>query len=159
MNIFALDRDPQLCASYHNDSHVVKMITEHMQMLNANAKLLSKTSGKIAWINHPCTIWLRESRENLEWLNKLQFELNFEWQKRWNHPCNLNHRGYDLWRMIYDNKHLRNFFPDVPMTPFAQAMPDECKRENPVEGYRVYYKTHKQSIAKWKTQTPFWYSV
>jgi len=158
MNIFALDLDPHLCAAYHCDSHVVKMITEHMQMLNSNAKFLSKVSGKIAWLNHPCTIWLRESRENLDWLNKVQIELNLEWQKRWEHPSNLNHRGYDLWRMLYDSKNLRNLFPDVPMTRFVQAMPDECKRDNPIDGYRTYYNTHKKTFAKWKTQTPFWYN-
>ncbi len=35
MNIFFLDRDPQVCAVYHNDKHVVKMIVESAQMLSA----------------------------------------------------------------------------------------------------------------------------
>lgn len=158
MNIFVLDQEPQLCASFHCDRHVVKMITEHMQMLHANVKFLSRVNGKIAWLNHPCTIWLRESRQNLDWLHSVQTHLNEEWQRRWNHAPNINHRGYDLWRSFYDNKNMRNLFPDIPMTQFVQAMPDECKRPNPVDGYRTYYNIHKKSFAKWKTETPFWYS-
>lgn len=31
------------------------------------------------------------------------------------------------------------------LTPFAQAMPDEYKRENPVEAYRTFYRENKQN--------------
>ena len=33
MNIFILDRDPKVCAQYHCDKHVVKMILETAQMI------------------------------------------------------------------------------------------------------------------------------
>ena len=34
MNIFYLDHDPKICATYHNDKHVVKMIIEYAQLLS-----------------------------------------------------------------------------------------------------------------------------
>ena len=33
MNIFYLHNDPEICAAYHCDKHVVKMILELVQML------------------------------------------------------------------------------------------------------------------------------
>jgi hypothetical protein len=35
MNIFYLDKDPETCAQYHCDKHVVKMILETAQLLCA----------------------------------------------------------------------------------------------------------------------------
>ena len=35
MNIFHLHKDPKICAEYHCDKHVVKMILETAQMLAA----------------------------------------------------------------------------------------------------------------------------
>jgi len=34
MNIFYLHNDPQVCAAYHCDKHVVKMILEYAQLLS-----------------------------------------------------------------------------------------------------------------------------
>ena len=34
MNIFHLDKDPKICAEYHCDKHIVKMILETAQMLS-----------------------------------------------------------------------------------------------------------------------------
>jgi len=34
MNIFYLDPQPRLCAQYHCDKHVVKMILEYAQLLS-----------------------------------------------------------------------------------------------------------------------------
>ena len=34
MNIFHLDKNPKICAEYHCDRHVVKMILETAQMLS-----------------------------------------------------------------------------------------------------------------------------
>ena len=41
MNIFFLDRNPEVCAVYHNDKHVVKMIVELAQMLSTCHRLLN----------------------------------------------------------------------------------------------------------------------
>ena len=71
MNIFFLSLNPYLCAIYHCDRHVVKMILEYAQILctvhhlcnsNPNPKLY-----KPAFNNHPDTIWARTTTfEKLE---------------------------------------------------------------------------------------------
>jgi hypothetical protein len=44
-------------------------------------------------------------------------------------------------------------------TPFALAMPDECKVGDAVESYRTYYMAEKRSIAQWKDrETPYWFN-
>ena len=50
-------------------------------------------------------------------------------------------------------------FPSTGLTPFALAMPVECKCEDPIEAYRKYYQTpDKQKIASWKKrEKPAWY--
>ena len=49
--------------------------------------------------------------------------------------------------------------PKVGLTRFAQAMPEYCKREDPVEAYRFYYIKEKVGFATWKNvETPQWFS-
>jgi hypothetical protein len=44
------------------------------------------------------------------------------------------------------------------LTKFAQAMPEYCKREDPVEAYRYYYINEKKDFAKWTNRAmPWWY--
>jgi hypothetical protein len=48
--------------------------------------------------------------------------------------------------------------PNVPRTPFAQAMPDEYKNTDVVEAYRSYYRGEKRKFAKWKDgSVPQWF--
>ena len=48
--------------------------------------------------------------------------------------------------------------PDRELTEFAQAMPEHCKRKDPVEAYRTYYINEKRSFAKWTNrETPEWF--
>ena len=59
--------------------------------------------------------------------------------------------------MIEKLKHPPECVPDGDRTPFAQAMPDECKREDAVEAYKEYYRKHKRHIAAWKNRDiPEW---
>jgi hypothetical protein len=48
MNIFYLDEDPKICAQYHCDKHVVKMIIEY-------AQLTINSSSSIRWLRR---LWL-----------------------------------------------------------------------------------------------------
>ena len=75
MNIFYLDRNPEIAAQMMCDKHVVKMILESAQMLStahrvldgdgyANKYGLYKSTHK----NHPSAIWARTNGENYVWL-------------------------------------------------------------------------------------------
>ena len=77
MNIFYLDKNPDLSAQLHCDKHVVKMILEYAQMLSTAHRVLDNSQDvyKIAHKNHPCTIWVRENKSNYKWLSMMWFFL------------------------------------------------------------------------------------
>jgi hypothetical protein len=154
MNIFILDQDIERCAQYHNDKHVVKMILESAQLLcTAHHELGGTAPYKSTHKNHPCAKWVRESAQNYEWLFNLMMALNEEFKYRFD-------KDQDHLSVIK----LRNMAPPLELqytglTPFAQAMPEDCRDEDPVLAYRKYYMNHKQHLASWKKRgTPWWYS-
>jgi len=101
--------------------------------------------------NHPCTLWLKKSQANCTWLIQLAASLNEEYRIRFNHRR--NHKSWD----VISEFHMFNYehLPDIPMTPFAQAMPDLYKSDNAVESYRRYYKLQKP-FATWRNDIPYW---
>jgi hypothetical protein len=178
MNIFVLDTNPKKCAEYHCDKHLVKMITEHNQILGSIAYTARGVNRKkditsdfiegfvgfprsregrphpygIGFQNHPCTTWARECQENYAWLCELTLEMCKEYTKRYGRK----HAGEAICQWYYKNA------PFLPvygkMTPFAQAMPDSCKNENAVVAYRNYYIKHKARFAKWAhSPKPNWF--
>jgi hypothetical protein len=156
MNIFVLDLDPIKASVYHNDKHVVKMILETAQLLcgvhHMTEEVTEEVPYKLSHKNHPCSIWARECLENYIWLCDLGMALCREYTHRYNK----RHKSQAVIEWCYDN------LPNLPelgdITPFALAMPDECKTDDPVESYRRYYMMHKQSIANWKMrEIPKWY--
>jgi len=178
MNIFVLDLDPKLCAQYHCNSHIVKMITEHNQILGSIAYTARGVNKKseitlafiektfqgfprkdngnikpygIGYRNHPCTQWAANSFDNYIWLCKLNLEMCYEYTRRYGRV----HAGEAITNWYLEN---------VPrmvlkgITPFAQAMPADCKDPDPVKAYRTYYINHKSRFAKWpQDRVPDWW--
>ena len=154
LNIFVLDLDPQICAEYHNDRHVVKMLLESGQLLS-NAHYFTGSQGicKQTHFNHPCSVWVRESIDNYIWLSQLGYALCDEYTYRYDKT----HAWQDNMQWLRDN--VPNL-PNIGLTPFAQAMPDDYQSKNAVEAYRKYYIKEKGHIAMWKRrQVPYWYDV
>lgn len=175
MNRFILDEDPYVAAMYHCDKHVVKMILEECQMLCSAHRILdgvetigqSKTGRKAKrWVlddsrndklyqathvNHPCTQWSMESFDNYVWSVKLLRCLLDEYEYRYGKK----HKCEELYPILrFTPQRIAN----RGLTQFPQAMPDECKRENPVDGYRTYYIEHKKRFAKWTSrEVPGWF--
>jgi hypothetical protein len=154
VNIFALDDDPRIAASYHNNSHVVKMILESTQLLSTNLNVFKPKAVpcyKPTHINHPCSKWVRESNFNYIWLTELAYGLCDEYTIRYDkiHACQKLLRGLKIDKYISEVRWM--------ITPFAQAMPDEYKDLNPVLAYRNYYMGAKSHLAKWKTSPPAWW--
>lgn len=161
MNIFFLHFIPRLCALYHCDKHVVKMILETCQLLCSAHHVVG--DGKYVPVyrlthkNHPCTRWVRESIQNYIWLSMLGIELCREYTHRYGR----RHKCQDY---IED---LQNNFPDVPsigLTLPALAMPDMYKPSEQADGlcerieaYRQYYFFEKQRMLRWKNrEVPAW---
>lgn len=157
MNIFVLDKNPIIAATYVLDKHAVKMPTESLQMMSTIADHLGFDSPyKPVMLNHPCTIWSRNSKENFQWLKTHAIALCKEYTKRYGkiHKCELVIKEYDsVWEKVL------SVLPDIGLTPFAQAMPDYCKKPTAVNAYRKYYMIEKSHIATWKTETPHWFKV
>ena len=59
MNIFVLDENIEICAQYHCDKHVVKMITKYNQLMSTACHILNiniEIIYKKTHVNHPCAI-------------------------------------------------------------------------------------------------------
>ena len=85
MNIFVLHTDPETCARMHCDKHVVKMISETVQLLCTCHHFYDNhdVPYKACQLNHPCNRWLRESKANYRWLYNLGVFLYKEYKHRY----------------------------------------------------------------------------
>jgi hypothetical protein len=153
MNIFILDNNPKKCAEYHVDKHCVKMILETAQLLcGVHWVLESEAPYKLSHKNHPCAIWARECIENYIWLCDLGLELCDEYTYRYGK----RHKSQDIIEWCLMNQ--PNLRDNGDLTPFALAMPDECKVGDAVESYRRYYVAEKSGFAVWKNrEVPEWF--
>jgi hypothetical protein len=157
MNIFVLDENPQVAAQMHNDKHVIKMILETSQILCGVHHMSNPTSTlqvpyKLSHKNHPCSIWARDCIENYIWLCDLGLSLCEEYTYRYGK----RHKSQDVIEWCITN--IPNLRENGDVTPFALAMPDECKVNTVVESYRLYYITHKKGFSSWKNRNkPEWF--
>lgn len=154
MNIFVLDTDPFKCAWMHADVHVNKMILESCQLLS-NAH--ENGPYKKTHVNHPCSIWVRESVCNYAWLYELTIELMGVY-------FNTKHKFHGC-KDVFDNKLNIPELPRIDQTPHVICMPDHFRiARDPVASYRNYY-CYKQSMFKrhkmtWKYRAvPSWYEA
>lgn len=156
MNIFVLDLDVKKCAKYHVNRHCTKMIVEYAQLLCGVHHVVEsgyEIPYKLSHKNHPSAIWARECVENYIWLCDLGLELCEEYTYRYEK----RHKSQDVieWCLLHTPKLIEK----GDMTPFALAMPDECKVDDAVQSYRTYYMAEKRSIANWKNrETPEWFN-
>lgn len=144
MNIFVLSTCPIEAATMQCDKHVVKMVLETAQMLCT----VGHGSYKRTHQNHPCTIWAGRSIENFEWLIAHGLALCEEYTYRYSR----RHKTQDVIEAIRPPAD----FPELGLTSFALAMPDEFKNVDPVLSYRAYY--HSKTFCRWtKRNPPFWW--
>lgn len=155
MNIFYLDPNPILAAQYHNDKHCVKMILETAQLLcTAHHVLDGPKEGlyKCTHKNHPCSIWVRESKANYNWTYQLFVSLSQEYKYRYGKDHKSFKQLGDILSIAPTN------IPSGNMTNPALAMPDHFKHQDPVQSYRNYYCGDKARLANWtKRDTPQWF--
>lgn len=149
MNIFVLDTDPRLAAQAQCDRHVVKMTLETAQLL-CSAFDSGLAPYKRTHHNHPCAVWARESASNFMWLAEHGLYLADEYEHRYEREH--KSRSIILWCM--NNLGMAGVPHDGEQTPFAQAMPEQFKRADPVEAYRAYYLGAKGEIAQWNKARP-----
>lgn len=166
MNFFVVDLDPRQAARDLCDKHVSKMHTEGVQCfvqilhdLEIPSKILTKAGNPHKGCHaHPCVEWLKASRENLIWAVDHVDELCWEHGRRFKTKGkpNVPYSRHQLDVFICQHYHVLvdHTLPNVPRTPFAQAMPDEYRDSNPVEAYRNYYIGEKVDFAEWNHCDP-----
>ena len=148
MNIFFLDKNPKICAEYHCDKHVVKMILESAQMLSTAYQRHSGKEEKVykpAYPKHPMTIWVGDSIQNFGWTLLLGNWLGCEFERRYNKM----HKSMKIINYFIDfNLTWKDKLPKKNFTTPPLCMPDEFKCEDYIQAYRNYYINKKKSFAK-----------
>jgi len=167
MNLFALSLNFDECAQYMFDKHISKILLEIVQMLCTAIQIIDPNNPinneiniyKIAHKNHPVTIWMRNSLDNYMCALHLVHAMHKEWKYRYEHPIYKIHKSYIVANFLQLYAPSADKFPFTGLTPFALAMPVECKCDDPIESYRKYYQSeNKQKIASWKKRgKPEWY--
>lgn len=164
MNIFFLDHNPKICATYHTDKHVVKMILETAQLLSTAHRVLDGDDKKqlqnpeknsmlykATHIYHPSSEWVRESKEHYDWTYSLFIQLCQEYTHRY---CK-----------IHKTQRLSGYLKDAPKNiskkPWKNppaVMPAECLvGDCVIENYRNYYNLKKSFMFKFtKRNKPEW---
>lgn len=139
MNIFALNDDPWFAALDHCDVHVNKMLCESAQMLSfVHIAAGSNIVGHVyrnnkAHQNHPCTLWVKESRANYIWLYELALALYEQFQDR---NGKLHKTGEEVLPYL---ETLPPGYASSIRTPFSLCMPEEFRTKDRVESYRNFY--------------------
>jgi hypothetical protein len=175
VNIFYIDVSPTQCAQWMVDKHVVKMILETCQLLSTAHRIIdgtptqgkSKTGRNVTryvlsdyredilyqatHINHPSSVWCRESVFNYSWLYRHLLALNDEYEYRYSktHKCSSLYEALKLPPL------------NIPTGMFSQPTPAMDKSfiisNDSVENYRNYYKQGKVHLHSWtKREKPVW---
>jgi hypothetical protein len=153
MNIFILHKNPKIAAGMQCDKHVVKMILESAQML-CSPFVNGEAPYKRAYYNHPCSVWARKSAQNYNWLINHGHAISNEYTNRYQKI----HKSSKVIEWCELNWHQLNL-PNIGLTPFAQAMPEQYKAPCAVTAYRSYYKGEKAYFAKWTNKkAPAWFA-
>lgn len=152
MNIFYLDTELEMCARYHCDAHVIKMILESAQILCTVLWMHDIVAPyRPTHQKHPCVLWANQSLANWCWLRDLAGALNQEYKYRFNHTQ--HHRSYD----VIESLPLPPL-ADIGLTEIPQVMPIEYQHASPVIAYRRYFIGCKPHLAKWKNRPiPAWF--
>jgi hypothetical protein len=184
MNIFILHEDPKEAAIMHCERHILKMIIEHTQMLATTyyhtidihrKKEIAENQEKvkklfkgfprkdedgndkpyaITHVNHPCTVWTRESLTNFNWLLDCTKYMCEEFTYRYGGK----HSVEFIIDWMYENP---PNLKDIGLTEFAQAMPDVYKSDSATEAYRKYYAfktTYMKVHWKLEDRIPNWWN-
>lgn len=174
MNIFYVESNPIAAAKSLCDKHVVKMILESAQILSTAHRVLDGSEyfaqGKkrrvrryllpdsrdhllyaATHVNHPSTVWARQSHAHYMWLHLHFFGLTNEYTRRYGKV----HKCTDMILLLGQSpKYIRNMgFTDPPC-----AMPDEyIVPGSAIASYRNYYNGAKKHLHSWKNApTPDW---
>lgn len=160
MNLFILDRIPEIAATYYCDRHVVKIILEAVEMMG-----YAYDQGKyppLPWLkhknphfNHPMSQWVRDSRQNFDWALRHSIALCDEFAFRYGKEH--SYRRHITWVTFNIPLLSDTGLTDWPRC-FGQWKEDIELSDDAVYDYRRYYMLAKRSFATWKKRPmPEWF--
>lgn len=142
MNIFVLDKDPAIAAQIQFECaghHGYKLILESAQMLSTAVRELGYIGNdvyKVAHRNHPCSIWVRQSRANALWTIEMALELCRLYTEK-------TGKIYASQAIIERCLDLIDMFPNAELTPPALAV-------NSTEHGVLAQQIYKDLIGTWE---------
>ena len=199
MNIFFTDKDPEVAARNLCDQHVIKMILESAQLLCTahrvldgikleNLEILRKNKVrkvtryyledacrndglyKATHVNHPCSIWVRESSANYYWLyghmrylNSVYLERFGKTHKVFREPMCNNNNNLTLAGRLASLPINITSSKEISLPPLA--MPDKYKEKSVTQSYKNYMIGEKITMgkrpARWTAphDVPEWYII
>lgn len=154
MNLFVTSNCPEKCAEYIDDKRVVKMVLETAQLLSTAARICGSDDNRIykaTHVNHPCSMWVRETKQNYLWTLRHFSALCYEYTKRYGKI----HKSSALYPYLKD---LAESIPEGEMTEFTNCAANESLGisfkhiSNVFLAYKLYLD------ARWKldARTPTW---
>lgn len=142
MNIFVLNKDPiitahtqVLCAGRFS----YKLILESAQMLSTAVRCHGYSGEEVyktAYLNHPCTVWTRESRSNAKWLIDMSLEMCRLYTEK-------TDKVYASEKVILKCLELLSLIPELGITTPALAV-------NSTEHGIQAKSTHKDILDTWE---------
>lgn len=116
MNIIVFDNDPWQSALWLDDVRKNKFILEAAQMMSTairyNDPFTTMSVYKASYVNHPCSIWVRQSRENFGWC--------LSWMKALGEQKGGNHKSLNL-VPLFEEYYASGAFNKTELTPFANC--------------------------------------
>lgn len=143
MNIFAVSSNTKECAEVLDDKRLVKMVLETAQLISNAMWSVDTGFYKKTHFNHPCSIWVRQNRQNYLWTLNLFYNLSTEYTNRF-------HKQHKCFEHAQKMLSVVSKLPDAPMTEFANCTPYKS-----LEVHEAYKTT---LLEKWKNdkRDPKW---
>lgn len=133
MQIFATHKDPIQAVNFLDDKRVIKMILESAQLLST-AIIIRMTEKfgsyevpswmyKPTHVNHPCSIWTRESSSNWNWLYLYAITCCGRYERIFNRI----HKSKKVIERLFEIYLQHKPIPEGKLTKFVEAYPEDFK--------------------------------
>lgn len=158
MNIFVTHPSPAVSALWLDDSRLNKMILESAQMLSTAIRTVTDNDASICeglyrktHTNHPCNIWVRETRANFMWLVAHASTMA-------NYKATRDGKRHRSMEIIVNALRRSRVIPEGEQTPFANSAANQDHGVDFKSEPNTYSAYRKYLVARWLSdkRMPTW---